>query len=266
MIAAAYSAPAPRALGGGTWGVEAVRETQTFSPGLLEETRTRAALDFNRWLTARTRVGGAAGVESWSGLGATPTISGRVEFWPVIDRLQFYAGATRWLDRLSASTFAFGAARAAVCWRSSASTSGVVWLADGGYQFAGHGAPASLWPGADTGHARDVLLRAHPLLDDGVIVAPGPGQPPGVFGRRLAFANAEVQRWQTVGKWPVKIAPAAFVDLARAVDGFGGFSTPTQVDAGAGLRVSLLGLGVLRVDIAHGLRDGRTAASIGFVK
>jgi hypothetical protein len=50
------------------------------------------------------------------------------------------------------------------------------------------------------------------------------------------------------------------------MDGFGGVSTPTQVDVGAGLRVSLLGLGVLRVDVGHGLHDGRTAVSVGFVK
>jgi hypothetical protein len=183
-----------------------------------------------------------------------------------MDRLELGAGATRWLDRLSASTPAFGAARAAARWRSSTSTTGVVWLADGGYQFAGRDAPASLWPGADTGHARDVLLRAHPLLSDGVIVAPGPGQPSGVFGRKLAFANAEVQRWQTVGKWPVRIAPAAFVDLARAENGFGGFSTPAQVDVGAGVRVSMPGLGVMRIDVGYGLRDGRTAISVGFVR
>jgi hypothetical protein len=36
------------------------------------------------------------------------------------------------------------------------------------------------------------------------------------------------------------------------------------VDAGAGIRVSLAGLGVLRVDLAHGLRDGRTAFSVGW--
>jgi outer membrane translocation and assembly module TamA len=98
-----------------------------------------------------------------------------------------------------------------------------------------------------------------------VIVATPSGASAGVFGRRLAFGNAEVQRWQAAGKWPIRIAPAAFVDVARAVDGFNGASTPTQVDAGAGLRISMLGLGVLRVDVAHGLRDGHNALSIAFV-
>ena len=32
----------------------------------------------------------------------------------------------------------------------------------------------------------------------------------------------------------------------------------------AGLRLSLFGMGVLRIDAAHGLRDGRDALSIGW--
>jgi hypothetical protein len=39
-----------------------------------------------------------------------------------------------------------------------------------------------------------------------------------------------------------------------------------QVDPGAGLRVSLAGAGLLRIDVAHGVRDGRTALSIGWVR
>jgi len=263
LIAASYSAPAPRALGGGTWRVDASRETQTFSPGELEETHTRASFGVADWLTARTRVAGSAGIESWSDRGRTPSLSGRVEFWPVTDRLSLDASATHWIGADS-----FNAASGAIRWKSSPATTGFVWLAASGYQFATDRAPASVWPGADTGHARDVLLRAHPLLEDGVIVAATPASSgaTGVLGRRLAFGSVEAQRWQTVGEWPVRMAPAAFVDVARAVHGFGGASTPSHIDAGVGLRVSLLGLGALRVDVAHGLRDGQNALSIGFVR
>ena len=255
MIEASYSAPAPAGLGGGVWRIEASRETQTFSAGLVE-TRTRAAFDVSRWLTSRVRVGMAAGIESWSGRGRTPSIAGRVEFWPVADRLSVAVMADRWLD--------FGTAGTAIRWRSRVANEGLVWTSTSGYQIATNDAPASLWPGADTGHARDVLLRAHPLLQDGIIE--GSGETAGVFGRTLVFGNAEIQRWRTAGKWPISIAPAAFVDVARATDGFGPASTPVQVDAGAGLRVSMLGFGVLRIDAAHGLRDGRNALSIAFVR
>jgi len=35
------------------------------------------------------------------------------------------------------------------------------------------------------------------------------------------------------------------------------------VDIGVGLRVSLVGSGILRVDFGHGLRDGRNAVFLG---
>jgi hypothetical protein len=130
-------------------------------------------------------------------------------------------------------------------------------MASSGYRFVTDAAPPSVWPGADTGRARETLLRAHPLLDDGVVSG-------GVFGRRLIFGGVEAQRWRRAGKWPIRIAPALFVDVARASRGLADSDTRTQVDAGAGLRVSLPGLGVLRIDVARGLRDGHNAMSVGW--
>jgi outer membrane translocation and assembly module TamA len=102
---------------------------------------------------------------------------------------------------------------------------------------------------------RSTLLRAHPLLDGGVISG-------GAFGRRLVSGGVEWRRWSRPGTWLVQFAPAAFVDVARATRGFGASDTRTQVDAGIGVRLTAGGAGVLRVDLAHGLRDGRTALSI----
>jgi hypothetical protein len=59
----------------------------------------------------------------------------------------------------------------------------------------------------------------------------------------------------------VQYAPALFVDAARARRGFATSDTRAQVDAGAGIRLSLAGMGVFRIDVAHGLRDGRNAVS-----
>jgi hypothetical protein len=131
-------------------------------------------------------------------------------------------------------------------------------LAAAGYAFASGSAPSSLWPGADTGHARDVLLRAHPLLDDGVIEG-------GVFGRRVAFGSIEGQHWlRPSAHGLLRVAPAAFLDVARASRGLATTDTRTHYDAGAGLRISLLGAGVLRIDAARGLRDGAMALSVGW--
>jgi hypothetical protein len=250
-IGASYSAPGP----GGIWTIDAFRETQTFnSTTRFEETRTSISAGVGNWVTSRLRVAGAAGMDRWQDRGRTLSAAGRIQFWPVIDRLQLEAGVRGW--RGSPDRFATADVRAQ--WRSNAASSGTVWIAGGGYQAANGAAPASLWPGGDTGHARDVLLRAHPLLDHGII-----GR--GVFGRRIAFASGEMQRWiQSKRLRFVRVAPAAFVDLARATRGLPGADMRLHVDAGAGVRILLPGFGVLRADVGRGLRDGRTALSVGW--
>jgi hypothetical protein len=252
MMAASYGAPAPRPMGGAIWRVEASRETQTFGVELIQETRTRGAFELSRWMTDRTRVTGGAAIEQWSDRGRVAVLSGRIQFRPLADRIVIDAGASGW-----AGAHGFGAADGSLRWRSRDASDGFVWMASSGYRFATGAAPPSIWPGADTGRARETLLRAHPLLDNGVISG-------GVFGRRLAFGGVEAQRWRTTGKWPVRIAPALFADVARATRGLAGGDTRMQVDAGGGLRVSLLGLGVLRIDVARGLRDGHNAVSVGW--
>jgi hypothetical protein len=250
-VGASYSAPGP----GGVWTIEAFRETQTFGASApFEETRTGVGAALGNWLTPRIRIAGGAALDRWDGIGRTVSGTARLQFWPVLDRLRLETGIRVWRG----SPERFTTADAQAVWRSSAAPAGTVWIAGGGYQLASSTAPASLWPGADTGHARGVLLRAHPLLDDGIIEG-------GVFGRRIAHASLEVQRWiQPPRLRLLRIAPAAFVDLARARRGLSTSDTRLHYDAGAGIRIALLGFGVLRADVAHGLRDGRTAFSVGW--
>lgn len=252
MVAASYAAPGPW----GVWRLEVSRETQTFGaagPARFEETRARAGVEIDNWIDRRTRLGGGVAIENWTGRPRTAAISGRLEFRPFTDRLSLEGGTTIWRGR----DVSFAGADAAARWRSTTALTGIVWRAGAGYRATTADAPASIWPGADSGTVRDVLLRAHPLLDDGVIRG-------GVFGRRLAFGSLEAQRWFVSRTRPIRIAPAAFVDTARAFRGLSASTDRLQVDAGAGIRLSLPGVGVLRLDLAHGLRDGRNALSIAW--
>ena len=251
-IAASYAAPGPL----GVWRLDVSRETQTFGAQREEETRSRIGGEISNWIDQRVRVSGGLALDRWEGLGRTAALSGRAELWPWVDRLSIEVQAAGW--RGSGESFGAGGVRSR--FRSKSGSSGAILLADGGMTMASSTAPASLWPGADTGHARDILLRAHPLLDEGVIEG-------GVFGRRVGFASIETQRWLApIAQGFVRVAPAVFLDVARASRGLPSTETRTQYDAGAGLRISLLGAGVLRVDVAHGLRDGATALSIGWQK
>jgi hypothetical protein len=254
-VALSVAAPAPHALGGGVWRVDASRATETFGPLATRETRSRAGLTVANWLTSRVRAEGSIGIERFSpAVNRTAALAAAVEVWPVNDRLAIQARGDAWLARAAADRFATTSLSAR--WRSSATNTGSVVLADTGVQVASSDAPALLWPGADTGHVRDVLLRAHPLLDRGLIRG-------GVFGRRLMFGGAEWRRWMRPSRSLVRIAPAVFVDVARATRGFRSSDDRAHVDAGAGVRIALPGMSVLRLDVAHGLRDGANAFSVG---
>jgi hypothetical protein len=249
------AAPAPHVLGGGVWRVFASRETQTFGRVPFEEVRTSAGLAVSNWISARARVEAGATLDRWRGRERNAGLSAAIEWWPVRDRVAVDARGGAWIG--SSDSFQSGGVQ--LRWQSSAAPAGSVWLANAGVQAASGNAPASLWPGADTGHARDILLRAHPLLDDGVITG-------GVFGRQLVFGGAEWRRWLRPSRWLLRFAPAAFVDIARASNGLPSSDLQTQVDAGLGARLALPGSGVLRIDLARGLRDGRTALTVGWTK
>jgi hypothetical protein len=122
-------------------------------------------------------------------------------------------------------------------------------------------APLAIWPGAGEGRAREPLMRAHPLLNDGEIDLTNGS----VFGKSLVDAHAEAQRWVR-STTPIGLGTAAFADFARASGRQSPASTSvTQVDVGGGLRIRIpAAAGVLRVDIAHGLRDGADALTIGW--
>jgi outer membrane translocation and assembly module TamA len=89
--------------------------------------------------------------------------------------------------------------------------------------------------------------------------------PASAFGRTVAFGSAEAQRWlerPTIARLGI----AAFTDVARASRQAADGRSPVQVDVGAGLRIKIPGTpGVLRADIAHGLRDGVNALTFGWL-
>lgn len=252
MVGGSFSAPAPRALGG-TWRLEAARETQTFGSAALVETRVHAGLFADKWIVSALKVGGGFSLEQWQRGPQMGAASAQVELHTAADRLVARGGASLF----AGNSAPFQTIDVHANWRSRAASIGRVWLADAGLSLVSRDAPASLWPGAGTGRARPVLLRAHPLLSDGIVTG-------AVFGRRLTFGNGEVQQWLRPSKWPIRIAPAAFLDMARASRGFSWNDSRLQLDVGAGIRVAIPSAGILRIDIAHGVRDPRTALSAGW--
>lgn len=258
-FAVSYAAPAPF---GGVVHAEVSRDVQTYEETTNSELRTTNAVRevrkgggvtlFN-WTATNLRWEVGAGVDAWAERGKTVVLTVGVDQRLAHDHVSLRSNASALAGSFAAWTFGAGAE-----WRSAVRHELHVLLARGGIDMAAAGAPLALWPGAGLGHARSVLLRAHPLLEDGVVTG-------GVFGRRLYHAGSEWRRWFKPGLRLVSVAPAVFLDVARA----GSRLQPRDAwhaDAGAGVRVAVPGSGVLRVDVAKGLRDGKTAISIGWTK
>ena len=249
-MGASYAAPLSV---GGVLRVDVYRDEQTYGAQRIREVRQGGAVSFGDWTTTNTRWEVSLGVDDWSPRGRALALGGAVEQRAWGDHLSLLANGTMTAGKSSAWATGVGAQ-----WRSSVRNEGQTVLARLGVDIASEAAPLALWPGAGVGHARPALLRAHPLLDAGVITGE-------VFGRRVYSAGAEWRRWTRPLKGVIRFAPALFVDAAHAEHRLVA-GDAWHVDAGAGVRVAIPGSQVFRVDVAKGLRDGNTRVSIGWTR
>jgi Peptidase C39 family len=263
--AIAFSAPKTGAFPG-IWRVDASWETQTYAArnanrsALFRQEAMHGGLTVSNWLTPGVRYELRAGLDSWSDVGRrAASAGGAIERRLLSDRFSISANATKWLA-VTRSTGAggFHAEEARATFKSSPAISGVTYAAVSGAQWVSATAPLALWPGAGDGRAREPLLRAHPLLHDGIVSG-------SIFGRQLTYTTFELHRWLEPRSL-VRFAIAGFVDAAQA--GRRAAATPgypLQIDAGVGVRIKIPGRdGVMRVDAARGLRDGTHAITVGW--
>jgi len=248
----------------GIWSVDALWEEQPFAIGAADgsamrrESRLHGGLTMSDWMTAHLRYSLSAGVDAWTGDERKAiALGGAIEKRWFADRAALDLHATNWIG--AGSSDGFQAAGIRLRLHSSAEPRGWVALGTAGVDRMSDGAPFQLWPGAGDGHARAPLLRAHPLLEDGVIALGS-----SVFGRSLAYGTVEAQRWFDKPML-ARLGVAGFADVARATRRASGDNSAAQVDIGAGVRMRIPGAaGILRADVAHGIRDGKNAVTLGW--
>jgi hypothetical protein len=245
-VSAAIAAPAPW---GGLWGVDVFTERQPFTSDALPTSRRRGAhLSIADWIAPWARATVRGGVERWDGVDTFSVFGAGVRLLTPDERLDSRIEFSGWRAESS-----FGTIEAGATMRSTTERRGLVLVGRAGFGVASVHTPADVWFAGDTGRARSVALRAHPLITDGQIRAER-------IGRHLVYTSGEAQRWWE-GKAGVRFGAAAFADVAR-IDRRVEPRAQTDVDLGIGARVAVPGVtGVLRIDVAKGLRDGATALS-----
>jgi hypothetical protein len=225
------------------------------TPAIRRADRRRAALRLADWATSSLRWDVSTALDRWAG-DSHLSLDAALDLRRADDRLSMGGALAAWMPIGSGRRVVRSNLTAA--WRSTPDISRGAWFVSANATATSTGAPFDLWPGAGAGHARTPLLRAHPLLDRGVVTGD-------VLGRWLLHSTVEYQHPLVVAAAGT-IRVAAFADTARAWRLIGGQgSSPLHTDVGGGLRVVLPGTGgTMRIDVARGLQDGRVALSAGW--
>ena len=144
------------------------------------------------------------------------------------DRLTVGIDASNWMGEDS-----FGLVAASVRLRSRDDHRGRVFIVRGGGAVATESTPADLWFAGDTGNVRSSLLRAHPIVTDGMLESDR-------LGRRIAHVSGEVRQWRTVRSISFRsgVPPSLPLgEMSSAVSA--ALDSRSYVDVGAGLRLAL---------------------------
>jgi predicted double-glycine peptidase len=255
-----FAAPSPGRLPGvlsvdWSWEQQSYSRVTPGAPATVRLTRRRAAFHLSDWQSAWARWQLGVAVDRFDARN-TAALEGVLDLRFAADRVALVTSAEWWVPLRAPGAFTSGGFLAA--WRSTADHTHPSLSAMTQIRAASPRAPLDLWHGAGTGQGRSGLLRAHPLLDDGVFVGP-------VFGRVVAHGSVEYTR-PVVQAMGGSLAIAGFVDAARA---WRRLNAPgpsaLYVDAGIGLRARTPGRGgMIRLDVAHGLRGGGTTVSGGW--
>ncbi len=221
-----------------------------------EETRRSTVVGFGGWVAAGVRPSAALRLDRWSADRSYLAISLGAELHARGDRLTLTATSERAVALNSHPSYTRAAAGGS--WASGLGLGRPAWSARLGADWASPDAPLGTWPIAGSNLAWAIPLRAHPAASGGLLAGRNAGR---------AIIHGGIAGDHPVSRLgPLVVAAGLFLDGAEVI----GPADQTvgdrfYLDGGAGLRFGLADgqLGVLRIDLATGLTDRRSALSIG---
>ena len=226
------------------------------SATIQEETRRSTFVGFGGWVAAGVRPSAAFRFERWSADRSYLAISLGTELHARGDRLTLTATGERAVALKSHPSYT--RADAGGSWASALGLGRPAWSARLGADWASPDAPLGTRPMAGSNLAWAIPLRAHPAVSGGLLAGRNAGRAiihGGIAGDHPVYR---------VG--PLVVAAGLFVDGAQVIGPADqAVGDRFYLDGGAGLRLGLADgqLGVLRIDLATGLADRRSALSIG---
>jgi len=221
-----------------------------------EESRRARHIGFGGWVTAAVRPSLSLTYDRWSADRNFLGVSAKLDVYARDDRLRIRAGGTQ-AAGLS-GTGAYTQLEAGARWASAITIARPSWSARVGVNWASEGTPQGAWPIVGTNLEWAIPLRAHSATAGGLLN-------PASTGRRVAHAGLTTD--YPVHRFGVIVlAAGAFLDGARIDHGADGSGANRWLlDLGGGVRLGVGDgkLGVFRLDLAHGLTDGKAAVTIG---
>ena len=235
-------------------------ETYRFSGDTIAEQRRESAVMLTGWTRPDIEQSLGARYERWSGARTflTMTIGGGLH--RAHDRVSLLVEGERGVA-ISSGTSSYDRLRTRFAWRFPADAWSNSWAIRLAGDLNSRATPRGLWTVAGGDIARDVPLRAYPLILDDRL-------PSSRTGRKTISGGVSGDR-SLAAIGPLSLGTGIFVDGANVTSTADSTIGPRfYLDAGAGLRIALKSRpsAAIRVDVARGLvTDQRWGVSVGFV-
>ncbi len=240
---------------GGAW--ERYRfALDTARTGVFEERRHSGTVAFGGWIHPALRPFVGLGFERWSGAREYLSATAGMEFREASDRFVLMTSVARAQTVTSHPSYTQGYLRA--MWAASSGLRQATWSARLGIDLTSQQAPLGAWPVASTSISSTIPLRAHSRISNGLLRST-------TTGRRILHGGLSGEH-PVLHAGPFILAAGLFLDGAEVMSPANGSGRSRLfLDAGGGIRIGIQDgqLGVLRVDLATGLTDHRSALTVG---